>query len=50
MLRETCRTCGGTGRVLYQGDGFEEVCPHCDGSGETLVDAEDTGAIREPDE
>lgn len=49
MLREVCRTCGGAGRILWHGEGFEEVCPDCDGSGETLVDAEEPGAIREPD-
>lgn len=48
MLREACRTCGGTGRILYHGDGFEEACPDCDDSGEILIDAEDVGAIREP--
>ena len=47
MTRE-CRSCGGTGRVLYQGESEWTDCPVCDGTGTEHVEPEDPTAVREP--
>lgn len=44
-----CGTCGGTGRVVYHGDGWETECPDCDGRGHVDAEPEDPHAVREPE-
>lgn len=33
LKKDPCRSCGGKGRHMYQGDAFEEECRECGGTG-----------------